>query len=181
MNLELISEILGWTSVAFYISITIFNTMKVTRYAAFGSAANDVVWAFLMGWWPKVILNLSVASVNTYRYARDFMSVSKLILNILAVIMIAGIAYITHFAISIFLSQPTLSVALQFADLGIILLALYMTSLTRYRQLMLLSGLVGMAAYFGNEQMMIIKSLVIAIMTYKLYFDKSQKATSLTV
>lgn len=173
MNLELISEILGWTSVLFYIGITIFNTMKFTRYAAFGSAVNDVVWAALMGWWPKVILNLAVASVNSYRYAHDFMHMPKKVLNLLAGLMIAGIGYIAYIAITAFIAEPSLSVALQFADLGIILLAIYMTSLTRYRALMLLSGFVGFAAYYGNEQMMIIKSIVIGIMIFKLIFDKS--------
>ena len=179
MDLTLITEILGWTSVAFYIGITIFNTMKFTRYAAFGSATNDIVWAALMGWWPKVILNLAVASINTYRYAKDFMQVSIWIINALAVIMVGGIGYIGYVAITAFIAEPTLNVALQFVDLGIILVALYMTSLTRYRWLMLSSGFVGMAAYWGNPQMMIIKALVIGIMTYKL-FDKTQQENTET-
>ncbi|KXF82086.1 hypothetical protein [Enterovibrio coralii] len=176
MTLDLITEILGWTSVAFYIGITIFNTMKFTRFAAFGSAANDTIWAFLMGWWPKVILNLSVASLNTYRYAKDFTNAPKAVIVGLGAVMAAGISYIAYVAVTAFLAEPTLSVALQFADLGIILLALYMTTLSNYRKLMLLSGFVGMAAYYGNPQMMIIKALVIGIMTFKLFFDKSQTA-----
>lgn len=40
-----------------------------------------------------------------------------------------------------------------------------MTDLKNYRKLMLVSGFVGMAAYWGNPQMMIIKALVIGIMT----------------
>ncbi|MFL7012776.1 hypothetical protein [Enterovibrio norvegicus] len=174
MTLDLITDILGWTSVAFYISITIFNTMKFTRFAAFGSAANDTLWAFLMGWWPKVILNLSVASLNTYRYAKDFTSAPKSVIMGLGGVMAAGILYIAYVAVSGFIADPTLAVALQFADLGVILAALYMTTLTNYRKLMLLSGFIGMAAYYGNDQMMIIKALVIGIMTYKLLFDKSQ-------
>ncbi len=47
-----------------------------------------------------------------------------------------------------------------------------MTDLKNYRKLMLVSGFVGMAAYWGNPQMMIIKALVIGIMTFKLFFDK---------
>lgn len=175
MTLDLITEILGWTSVAFYIGITIFNSMKFTRFAAFGSAANDTLWAFLMGWWPKVILNLSVASLNTYRYAKDFTNASKTVILALGGVMAAGILYIAYVAVTAFIADPTLPVALQFADLGIILLALYMTTLTNYRKLMLLSGFIGMAAYYGNPQMMIIKALVIGIMSYKLMFDKSQK------
>ncbi|WP_154124857.1 hypothetical protein [Grimontia hollisae] len=174
MTLDLITDILGWTSVAFYIGITIFNSMKFTRFAAFGSAANDTVWAFLMGWWPKVILNLSVASLNTYRYAKDFTNASKTVVLALGSVMAAGILYIAYIAVTAFIADPTLPVALQFADLGIILLALYMTTLTNYRKLMLLSGFIGMAAYYGNPQMMMIKALVIGIMTYKLLFDKSQ-------
>lgn len=174
MTLDLITDILGWTSVAFYIGITIFNSMKFTRFAAFGSAANDTVWAFLMGWWPKVILNLSVASLNTYRYAKDFTNASKTVILALGSVMAAGILYIAYIAVTAFIADPTLPVALQFADLGIILLALYMTTLPNYRKLMLLSGFIGMAAYYGNPQMMVIKALVIGIMTYKLLFDKSQ-------
>ncbi|MEZ8142905.1 hypothetical protein A1OO_11345 [Enterovibrio norvegicus FF-33] len=181
MTLDFFTEILGWTSVAFYIGITIFNTMKFTRFAAFGSAANDTLWAFLMGWWPKVILNLSVASLNTYRYAKDFTNASKAVILGLGGVMAAGIMYIVYVAVSAFIAEPTLSVALQFADLGVILLALYMTTLTNYRKLMLLSGFVGMAAYYGNTQMMIIKVLVIGIMSYKLLFDKSQKTEAAEV
>lgn len=181
MNLDLISEILGWSSVAFYISITIFNTMKFTRYAAFASAGNDILWAFLMGWWPKVILNAAVASINTFRYAKDFMKVPQTVLNVLAFAMFGGIGYISYVAISTFIANPTLPVALQFADLGIILAAIYMSSLTRYRQLMLLSGFIGMAAYFGNPQMMIIKTIVIAIMSYKLLFQRPTGSEVATV
>lgn len=169
MNMELISEILGWTSVAFYISITIFNSMKITRFAAFGSAANDIIWSFLMGWWPKLILNLSVSGVNAYRFAKDFTKAPILLLNTLAFAMVSGIAYILHFAITTFFSNPTWQVGLQFADLGIILTALYMTSLKNYRILMLISGFVGMAAYYGNTQMMIIKAIVISLMFFKLF------------
>ncbi len=175
MSLDLFSEILGWTSVAFYIGLTVFNSMKFTRFAAFGSATNDIVWSVLMGWWPKVILNVSVASLNTYRYAKDFTSVSKNIITALAVVMGAGILYIVYVAVTAFVAEPTLPVALQFADLGIILLALYMTTLSNYRKLMLISGFVGMAAYYGNTQMMIIKAMVICIMSYKVFIDKEIK------
>ncbi|WP_097356289.1 hypothetical protein [Candidatus Enterovibrio escicola] len=174
MMLDLIAEILGWTSVAFYISLTVFNTIKSTRYAAFCSAANDTVWAFLMGWWPKVILNISVASLNTYRYAKDFTSTSKAVIIGLGSIMVTGILYIVYLAVTAFMVEPTLPVALQFADLSVILAALYMTTLTNYRQLLLLSGFIGMAAYYGNPQMMTIKALVICMMTYKLLYDRSQ-------
>lgn len=46
------------------------------------------------GWWPKVILNLSVASLNTYRYAKDFTNASKAVILTLGGVMAAGIAYI---------------------------------------------------------------------------------------
>ena len=167
--MEILKEVLGWSSVAFYISITIFNSMKITRYAAFGSAANDIVWAALMGWWPKVILNISVSSVNTYRYLKDFTSTNKYILRALVIGVIAGIGYISYIAVTAFLANPTIWVALQFVDLGIILAAMSMKTLKNYRILMLSSGFVGMAAYWGNTQMMIIKGLVISIMIYKLF------------
>ncbi len=91
-----------------------------------------------------------------------------------------GILYIIYVAVTAFIAEPTLAVALQFGDLGIILLALYMTSLTNYRKLMLISGFIGMAAYYGNPQMMIIKAMVISIMSYKLLFDKSEEALGVT-
>ncbi|RMZ61896.1 hypothetical protein D9U34_21890, partial [Vibrio anguillarum] len=50
------------------------------------------------------------------------------------------------------------------------------TDLKRFRLLMFLSGFVGMAAYFGNPQMMIIKALVIGIMAYKLF--RADKCTT---
>ena len=173
--MELLKEVLGWSSVIFYILITVFNSMKKTRYAAFASAANDIVWAILMGWWPKVILNLSVTTVNTYRYLKDFTKTKRTILRAFAGLATVGISYILYFAITTFLKQPTLAVGLQFLDLGIILLALYMKKLNRYRLLMFVSGIVGMAAYWGNTQMMIIKALVVIIMSYNLMFRSAAK------
>ncbi|MGF1684557.1 hypothetical protein L4D09_27160 [Photobacterium makurazakiensis] len=173
--LELLTEVLGWTSVAFYISITVFNSMKFTRFAAFGSAANDIIWSILMGWWPKLILNLSVAAINTYRYVNDFTTAAKAVVNTLAAIMAAAILYIVYVAVTGFIADPTLPVALQFMDLGLIVAALYMTTLKKYRTLMLISGFVGLGAYFGNTQMMIIKCMVIGIMSYKLIAPSQQE------
>ncbi|KLV03572.1 membrane protein [Photobacterium aquae] len=173
--MELITEALGWSSVAFYISLTIFNSMKATRFAAFGSSANDIVWAVLMGWHAKVILNLSVASINAYRYAKDFMNVSRELLFVLAAMMTVGIGYIFYTAVSSFIAEPSLTVGFQFADLAVILVAMYMTCLRKYRVLMLISGFVGMVGYYGNPQMMIIKALVIGIMSYKLLTNKKEE------
>ena len=171
--IDLLKDILGWTSVVFYILITIFNTMKVTRYAAFASATNDTIWSVLMGWWPKVILNLSVTAINLYRYFKDFTQTAKIIIQLLAAVMVIGISYIVYVAINAFIVEPTLAVGLQFVDLGVIVIALYMTELKKYRILMLLSGFVGMVGYFGNPQMMVIKALVIIIMTYKLFTTRN--------
>lgn len=172
--IDLLKEVLGWTSVVLYILLTIFNSMKFTRYAAFASATNDTVWSILMGWWPKVILNLSVNAINTYRYVKDFTKTGKTIIHTLAAIMATAIIYITYVAISAFIAEPTITVALQYLDLAVIVAALYMTSLKNYRMLMLTSGFVGMAGYYGNPQMMIIKALVIVIMSYKLYSTRHQ-------
>lgn len=172
--MDFIVDVLGWTSVAFYISLTVFNSMKATRFAAFGSAANDIVWAFLMGWHAKVILNLSVMSINAYRYAKDFTTVSKTLIAVLGGAMALGIATIMYFAVTSFIAEPTMMVAFQFADLGVILVAMYMTDLKKYRVLMLLSGFVGMVGYYGNPQMMIIKAMVIGIMSYKLISTKEE-------
>ncbi|GHA39554.1 hypothetical protein ACFFLZ_00400 [Photobacterium aphoticum] len=178
--MDVVVDVLGWTSVAFYISLTIFNSMKATRFAAFGSAANDIIWAFLMGWHAKVILNLSVASINTYRYAKDFTTVSHKLIMALGAAMGLGILTILYFAVSSFIAEPTLAVAFQFADLGVILAAIYMTSLRKYRVLMLISGLVGMVGYYGNPQMMIIKAMVIGIMSYKLITQKEDEPVAAT-
>ncbi|KLV08461.1 hypothetical protein C9I92_16245 [Photobacterium ganghwense] len=180
--MEVLAEVLGWTSVAFYISLTIFNSMKATRFAAFASAANDIIWSVLMGWHAKVILNLSVASINAYRYAKDFMNVPKSWLAALGAAMAAGIGYILYFAVTAFIAEPSLAVAFQFADLAVILAAIYMTTLRKYRVLMLISGFVGMVGYYGNPQMMIIKAMVIGIMSYKLIKnpEESQSAPAET-
>lgn len=175
LDLTLLTEILGWTSILLYISLTIFNSMKLTRYAAFASAANDIAWSYLMNWYPKIILNISVAGVNAYRYAKDFTKLPILLINTIAAFVIMGVLYILHFAITTFLENPTIFVALQFVDLGLILLALYMTSLRNYRIIMFLSGFVGFFAYYGNTQMMIIKIMVIGIMIYKFMTSEKEK------
>ncbi len=95
--------------------------------------------------------------------------------------MAAAILYIVYVAVTAFIAEPTLPVALQFMDLGLIVAALYMTSLRKYRVLMLVSGFVGMAAYYGNPQMMIIKALVIGIMSYKLIAPSQQEKDEFVV
>ena len=71
------------------------------------------------------------------------------------------------------MQNPTLFVGFQFLDLGVILLALYMKKLRNYRILMLVSGFVGIVGYWGNIQMIIIKSMVISIMVFKLATAKN--------
>ena len=75
--MALVLEILGWTSVAFYICLLIFNGMKNVRLASFLSVANDVVWGFMIGVMPKVLLNLVVGSVTLYRYLCDLLKPLK--------------------------------------------------------------------------------------------------------
>ncbi|MFT6987577.1 MAG: hypothetical protein ACJAT7_003433, partial [Psychromonas sp.] len=42
--MNIVVELLGWTSVAFYILLLLFNGMKNMRLASFLSVANDVSW-----------------------------------------------------------------------------------------------------------------------------------------
>lgn len=172
-HLEL-TDILGWSSVVFCLLITIFNSMKITRFATFGSTANDLIWSALMGWWPKVTLNIAVTSVNLYRYAKDYTKAPLWLLNSLGLIMGIGISYVLYYSITIFLKQPSIAVAFQFLDLALILSAIYMKTIKNYRILMFLSGFVGFVGYYGNYPMMFIKVMVITIMIFKLFIEKEK-------
>ncbi|MFT7423485.1 MAG: hypothetical protein ACI8UC_001565, partial [Psychromonas sp.] len=90
--MELLVEVLGWTSVFFYILLLVFNGMKSMRLASFLSVSNDVLWGFLIGVMPKVLLNLVVGGVTLYRYVCDFTNTPKKLINLLLVLMLVGFA-----------------------------------------------------------------------------------------
>jgi len=169
--MALVLEILGWTSVAFYIFLMVFNGMKYVRLASFLSVANDVIWGFMIGVMPKVLLNLVVGSVSLYRYLCDFTETSKKIINLFLVLMIAGLLYFLYFAITDYLANPSLGLLLTWFDFVLILTALSVKNIRWFQSFMFLSAFVGGYAYYllGIEQMIIIKTIVAVIMGYKLF------------
>ncbi|WP_354623516.1 phosphopyruvate hydratase [Psychromonas sp. MME2] len=169
--MNIIVEVLGWTSVAFYILLLLFNGMKNMRLASFLSVANDVVWGFMIGVMPKVLLNLVVGSVTFYRYICDFTNTPKKVTYILLALMILGIGYFTHFAINDYLANPSLGLLLTWVDFALILIALSVKRLRIFQLFMLTSAFVGGFAYYllGIEQMVVIKAIVGGITSYKLF------------
>lgn len=169
--MALVLEILGWTSVAFYIFLLIFNGMKYVRLASFLSVANDVIWGFMIGVMPKVLLNLVVGSVSLYRYLCDFTETAKKVVNFFLVLMIAGLLYFLHFAITDYLANPSLGLLLTWFDFVLILTALSVKNIRLFQVFMFASAFVGGYAYFllGIEQMIVIKTIVAVITGYKLF------------
>ena len=169
--MDSIVEILGWTSVVFYIFLLVFNTMERMRLASFLSVANDVVWGFMIGVMPKVLLNLVVGSVSFYRYLNDFTTVSKKVVNVFLVLMIAALIYFLNFAINAYLAEPSLGMLLTWADFVVILIALSVKNLKIYQSFMFLSAFVGGYAYYllGIDQMVVIKIIVALLSGYKLF------------
>ena len=164
-------DILGWTSVFFYIVLMIFNGMKNVRLASFLSVINDVSWGILIGVMPKVLLNLVVGSVTLYRYLCDFTELSRKMTRFILVIMIAFLLYATYFSINDYLANPSLGLLLTWADFAIILTALSVKKLRLFQYFMWISAFVGGYAYYllGIEQMIVIKTIVALIMTHKLF------------
>ncbi|WP_413699858.1 phosphopyruvate hydratase [Psychromonas sp. KJ10-10] len=169
--MSIIVEVLGWTSVAFYILLLLFNGMKNMRLASFLSVANDVVWGFMIGVLPKVLLNLIVGSVTFYRYLCDFTDASKKLINTVLVLMIIGLAYFVYFVANDYLANPSLGLLLTWFDFVIILTALSVKNIRVFQLFMLCSAFVGGYAYFllGIEQMIVIKVIVACITAYKLF------------
>ena len=169
--MALVLEILGWTSVAFYICLLVFNGMKNVRLASFLSVANDVIWGFMIGVMPKVLLNLVVGSVTLYRYLCDFTETSKKVINLFLVLMIAGLLYFLHFAVTDYLANPSLGLLLTWFDFVLILTALSVKNIRWFQTFMFASAFVGGYAYFllGIEQMVVIKTIVAVISGYKLF------------
>ena len=169
--MDLFIEVLGWTSVAFYIFLLVFNGMKNMRLTSFLSVANDVLWGFMIGVMPKVLLNLVVGSVTLYRYVCDFTDTSKKLINLLLVLMLSGIGYFTYFAVNSYFADPSLGLLLTWLDFAVILTALSMKKIRLFQFLMLTSAFVGGYAYYllGIEQMVVIKSIVAILMLYKLF------------
>ncbi|WP_372883052.1 phosphopyruvate hydratase [Psychromonas sp.] len=169
--MELFVEVLGWTSVAFYILLLVFNGMKNMRLTSFLSVANDVLWGFMIGVMPKVLLNLVVGGVTLYRYVCDFTNTSKKMIYLLLVLMLTGIAYFAYFAVNTYLANPSLGLLLTWIDFAVILTALSMKRLRLFQMFMLTSAFVGGYAYFllGIEQMVVIKIIVAALTSYKLF------------
>jgi hypothetical protein len=168
--MEMVVEVLGWTSVAFYILLLLFNGMKNIRLASFLSVANDVVWGFMIGVLPKVLLNLVVGSVTFYRYLCDFTNASKKVINLVLVLMITGLIYFVYFAVNDYLANPSLGLLLTWFDFVIILTALSVKQIHLFQFFMLCSAFVGGYAYYllGIEQMIVIKTIVAFITSYKL-------------
>ncbi len=166
----LVIEVLGWTSVAFYILLLVFNGMKNMRLASFLSVANDVVWGFMIGVMPKVLLNLVVGSVSFYRYLCDFTKTPKKLVNLFLFIMLVGLIYFLYFAISDYLSNPSLGLLLTWFDFVLILTALSVKQIRLFQIFMFASAFLGGYAYYllGIEQMMVIKLIVGILMGYKL-------------
>ena len=169
--MNIVVEVLGWTSVAFYILLLLFNGMKNMRLASFLSVANDVIWGFMIGVMPKVLLNLVVGSVTFYRYVCDFTHTPKKVTDILLAVMVLGLGYFTHFAVNDYLSNPSSGLLLTWVDFALILMALSVKKLRIFQLLMLTSAFVGGFAYYllAIEQMVVIKMIVGLITSYKLF------------
>ena len=166
-----IIDVLGWTSVFFYILLLIFNRMKNMRIASFLSVVNDVSWGILIGVMPKVLLNLVVGSVNLYRYICDFTELPVNVIRLILTTMIVFLLYATYFSINDYLANPSLGLLLTWFDFAIILTALSVKRLRLFQLFMFLSAFVGGYAYYllGIEQMVVIKSIVGCIMFHKLF------------
>ena len=169
--MELFVEVLGWTSVVFYILLLVANGMKNMRLTSFLSVGNDVLWGFMIGVMPKVLLNLVVGGVTLYRYVCDFTNTANKLINLLLMLMLTGIAYFTYFAINDYLATPSLGLLLTWIDFAIILTALSMKRMPLFQIFMLTSAFVGGYAYYllGIEQMVVIKIIVATLMGYKLF------------
>ncbi|AGH81957.1 hypothetical protein PCNPT3_10095 [Psychromonas sp. CNPT3] len=173
--MELFVQILGWTSVVFYILLLLFNGMKNVRIASFLSIANDVVWGIMIGVMPKVFLNLVIGSVSTYRYACDFTNIPKKWINVFLGFMIVALIYFLYFAINSYLAAPSLGLLLTWADFVLILLALSVKKIQYFQMFIFISAFVGGYAYYllGIEQMVVIKIIVACITSYKLFIHPS--------
>lgn len=168
--MQVVVDILGWTSVAFYILLLVFNGMKSMRLASFLSVANDVAWGFMIGVLPKVLLNLVVGSVTLYRYLCDFTQTPKKFINLFLVLMVTGLLYFVYFAANDYLANPSTGLLLTWFDFVLILIALSVKQIRLFQIFMLCSAFLGGYAYYllGIEQMMVIKTIVAIITSYKL-------------
>ncbi|WP_022940868.1 hypothetical protein [Psychromonas hadalis] len=168
--MTLVIEILGWTSVFFYIVLLVFNGMKNMRLASFLSVANDVTWGFMIGVMPKVLLNLVVGSVTFYRYLCDFTKTPKKVINLFLLLMMIGLLYFIYFAVNDYLANPSTGLLLTWFDFIIILTALSVKQIRLFQVFMLISAFLGGYAYYllGIEQMVVIKIIVAIITSYKL-------------
>jgi len=164
-------DLLGWTSVFFYIFLLFFNGMKNIRIASFLSVVNDVVWGMMIGVMPKVLLNLVVGSVTFYRYICDFTHLSSKMTRTILVIMVLFLLYALYFSVNSYLKAPSLGLLLTWVDFAVILIALSVKKVKLFQSFMLLSVFVGGWAYYllDIEQMMVIKSIVGLIMVHKLF------------
>ena len=168
--MPIIIEILGWTSVVFYILLLFFNGMKNMRLASFLSVANDVIWGFMIGVLPKVLLNLVVGSVTLYRYLCDFTDTPKKLINLFLSLMLVGLLYFVYFAVNDYLAQPSFGLLLTWFDFVLILIALSVKNIRLFQVFMLSSAFLGGYAYYllGIDQMVVIKVIVAFITSYKL-------------
>lgn len=173
--MAIVIEILGWTSVVFYIFLLVFNGMKHMRLASFLSVANDVAWGMMIGVLPKVLLNLVVGSVTLYRYLCDFTNTPRKVINLFLVVMVTGLFYFIYFSVNSYLANPSLGLLLTWFDFVLILTALSVKKIKLFQLIMLGSAFLGGYAYYllGIEQMVVIKIIVAIITGYKLFIHKN--------
>jgi hypothetical protein len=166
-------DILGWTSVFFYIFLLVFNGMKNMRLASFLSVINDVTWGLMIGVLPKVLLNLVVGSVTFYRYICDFTNLPVNLTRFILAIMVVFLLYATYFSVNDYLANPSLGLLLTWVDFAIILTGLSVKKIQVFQFFMLLSAFVGGYAYYllGVEQMIVIKTIVACITFHKLFIN----------
>ncbi|CAH0533376.1 hypothetical protein VST7929_01242 [Vibrio stylophorae] len=172
-HLDLVINILGWSSLVFYIGLLIFNQFKGVRIATFLSVVNDIIYGALLGILPKVLLNGLLGFLNFYRYAQDYMNVPKRVIHALAAIAVASLLGFAVYAIRDFSANPSWAIALNWMDFVLILVALSVTNMKIFQWAMFISAFVGGTSYFllGAPQMVIICIVKGLLMAHKLFIN----------
>lgn len=146
--------------------------MKMVRNLAYLSVLNDVFYGLSLGinGLAKVVINLCVGAINSNRYAQDFTNLSKPVIYLLMALAAAGTGYIVYFGMMDLVTAFAWFKVALWADAALVIGALMVKDITKYRALLLFSCPVAIIGYsaIGETPMIIIKALVGIIASYHL-------------
>ncbi len=161
-------DVLGISSILFYIGTLLLSNIAKLRTFAFLSIINDLVYAVLLNSVPIFAINFTVGVTNTYRLLEERLGRPTIvIIKYLAILCVASA--FGYGAYSFYLN-PTFNEAMGWVNTFLIIAAFGVKGAKPLRWLFLVSGVIGgfYAYTIGSPYIVFVKGCVFLISAWKL-------------